>query len=57
MKLVNTLIKYSLLLMLAATLSACDNTAVYGGVTMSSGYSSYGSSSMRGSISISGRIR
>ncbi len=36
-------------------LSACD-PQVYGSVGMSSGWSNYGGSGMRGSVSVSGRI-
>jgi len=36
-------------------LTACD-PQVYGSVGVSSGWSNYGSSSMRGSVSVSGRV-
>ncbi len=50
-------IKIALILLLTSCLTACENVAVYGGISVSSGYSSYGSSSMRGNISIGGRLR
>ena len=36
-------------------LTACD-PQVYGSVGVSSGWSNYGSSSMRGSVTVSGRV-
>ena len=56
-------LKIAALLIIVCSLSACQNTSVYGSVGVGTGYSSggfnsyHGGSRMRGSISVGGRIR
>lgn len=56
-------VKLAVLVMLACSLSACDDISVYGGIGIGAGYSSVGfnsyhrGSGMSGSVSIGGRIR
>jgi hypothetical protein len=58
MKPLKTITRLLLLLLVAASLSSCNNASVYGSIGVSSGFSSHGSGSrMHGSISIGGRIR
>jgi len=51
------LARLAVLAMLAANLSACDNTQVYGSIGVSSYGKLGGSGRVSGSISVGGRIR
>ena len=63
MQSIKRIVQLTLVSALALTPTGCSDPQVYGSVTMSSGYSSYGYNRynsgprMRGSITVGGRIR